>query len=86
MKLGRPVFSTRVPFTQPIPIAKRKVTGMAMVRGSPSPPNSPGSLTSRTTSIPVAPVMAPDERSNSPPIISNATAIAMIPSEVATSR
>ena len=38
------------------------------------------------TIIAVAPVMAPDERSNSPPIISSDTATAMIPSVAATSR
>ena len=37
--------------------------------------------------MPSAPVAAPDERSNSPPIISSATATAMMPSgEAATSR
>ena len=33
----------------------------------------------------VAPVMTPDDRSNSPPIISRATAVAMMPVGAATS-
>ena len=40
---------------------------------------SPTSLDSRITSIAVAPVIAPDDRSNSPPIISSETATAMMP-------
>ena len=35
--------------------------------------------------IPIAPVMAPDDRSNSPPIISIETATAMMPSVAAVS-
>ena len=86
MKLSKPVFSTTVPLNHPTPRANASVRGMATQSESPAPPNSPGGMTSKMTSIPVAPVMAPAERSNSPPIISRDTATAMIPSVAATSR
>ncbi len=85
MKLGKEVRSTREPLTHPTPTANRNVSGMAMTRGKPAPPNSPVSLTSSTTSMPVAPVIAPDDRSNSPPIIRSATATAMMPKVADTS-
>ena len=85
MKLGRPVLSTIVPLNQPIVSAKASESGTASESGIPAPP-WPSCLESRITIIAVAPVMAPDERSNSPPIISSETATAMIPSVAATSR
>ncbi len=56
------------------------------VQGQPGAALAPTSLESRITSIAVAPVIAPEDRSNSPPIISSDTATAMIPRPAATSR
>ncbi len=86
MKLGSFVLSTTVPLNQPIVRANISDSGTAMKRVSPAPPSSPTSFERRMTSIAVAPVMAPEERSNSPPIISRETATAMIPNLAATSR
>ncbi len=86
MKLGSRVLSTIVPLNQPIIMAKANESGTAMNSVSPAPPSSPTSLDSRMTSIAVAPVIEPDDRSNSPPIISSETATAMIPNVAATSR
>ena len=86
MKLGSRVLSTTVPLNQPIISANASESGTARCSVSPAPPNWPTSFESRITSIAVAPVIAPDERSNSPPIISSETATAMIPNPAATSR
>ena len=86
MKLGSRVFSTIVPLNQPTSMAKANDIGTAMYRLIPAPPLSPTSLDSMITSIAVAPVIDPADRSNSPPIISSDTATAMIPRIAATSR
>ncbi len=86
MKLGKPVRSTTVPLYQPSAMATTNDKGMAIQRLSPAPPSSPTSLTSRIVTMPRAPVAAPDDRSNSPPIINIATATAMMPSVAETSR
>jgi hypothetical protein len=86
MKLGSLVLSTTVPLNQPMVRAKASDSGTAMNRVRPAPPSSPTCLDSRITSMAVAPVMAPEERSNSPPIMSSDTATAMMPSLAATSR
>ncbi len=85
MKLGSLVLSTMNPLKNPMPMATTKEIGIAIHRLSPAPPSSPVSFTSRIVRIPIAPVMAPDDRSNSPPIISIDTATAMMPSVAATS-
>jgi len=59
---------------------------MAKNRLNPAPPIAPVSFTRRIVTIPNAPVDAPEERSNSPPIISIDTATAMIPRVAETSR
>ncbi len=59
--------------------------GIAIHRLKPAPPNSPVSFNSMMVRMPMAPVLAPDDRSNSPPIISIDTATAMMPSVAATS-
>ncbi len=73
MKLGRPVFMTSTPLMKPTRRARPSDTRMAaqMLR--------PYSVVSTPTMSPVKPVMAPADRSNSPPIISSATATAMMP-------
>ena len=73
MKLGRPVFITRMPLMAPSMSARASETRMAtqMLR--------PYSVVRTPTTRPVKPVMAPADRSNSPPIISKDTATAMIP-------
>ncbi len=86
MKLGRPVRSTIVPLNQPSARATTREMGMATQRLNPAPPSSPTSLTNRMVMMASAPVAAPDERSNSPPIISSETATAMMPRVAATSR
>ena len=86
MKLGSDVLSTMVPLNQPTIRAKASPSGTAMCSDSPAPPNSPISLLNSTTTMAVAPVMAPEDRSNSPPIISRATGTAMMPKVAATSK
>ncbi len=76
MKLGSEVFSTTVPLNQPMARAKASDRGTAMWRPRPAPLMS---LARRMAMMAVAPVMAPEERSNSPPIISSATGTAMRP-------
>jgi hypothetical protein len=73
MKLGSPVFMTRMPLIAPMARASTRDTRIAaqMLR--------PYSVVRTPTTSPVNPVMAPAERSNSPPIISSATATAMMP-------
>ena len=80
MKLGNFVVSTIQPLKKPIPMATANEIGTASHSDNPAPPNSPISFDSRMTSIPIAPVLAPDDRSNSPPTINIETATAMIPS------
>ena len=76
MKLGSDVFSTRVPLNHPMARANASESGTAMWSPSPAPLMS---LASRMAMSAVAPVMAPDDRSNSPPIISSATGTAINP-------
>ena len=85
MKLGSPVRSTTVPLYQPSAMATTNDSGIAINRLKPAPPSSPTSLTNRIVTMPSAPVAAPEERSNSPPIISRATATAMMPRVAETS-
>ena len=85
MKLGSDVRSTTVPLNQPMVSASAKVSGTAMNRFSPAPPEA-GSMLSSTTTMAAAPVIAPEERSNSPPIMSSATGTAMMPRIAAVSR
>ena len=47
---------------------------------------TPSSTASMAMTMPVRPIMEPIERSNSPPIISKATATARIPSSALTCR
>ena len=86
MKLGSEVLSTNVPLNQPMAKAKASDSGTARWRLSPAPPNSAVSLLNKTTITAVAPVMEPEERSNSPPIISRATGTAIKPRVAATSK
>ena len=86
MKLGNRVLSTTVPLNQPMVSANISDRGTATNKLRPAPPSSPTCFDSRMTSMAVAPVMAPEERSNSPPIMSSDTATAMMPSLAATSR
>ena len=72
MKLGSPVFITRKPLRKPMPSATTSETKTATQ-----------TLMCQWVIMmpvirPVVPVMAPADRSNSPPIISSATATAMI--------
>ena len=84
MKLGSDVRLTRKPFHQPSPRAASSEIGRATQRLKPAPAASPAtSRTNKMVKMPSAPVAAPDERSNSPPIISSATATAMMPSGAA---
>ena len=79
MKLGNLVFITMKPLNRPMHAAKANVMRIAghMLK--------PHSVVSRPSSRPVVPVIAPADRSNSPPIISSATTTAMMPSVEATS-
>ena len=69
-----------------MPSATANEIGIANHRLSPAPPRVPVSLTNRIVRIPIAPVLEPADRSNSPPIISIDTATAMMPRVAATSR
>ena len=82
MKLGSLVRLTNVPLNHPIAPAARNATGTAIHKVAPSPMNF---CANNPTMIPVEPVITPAERSNSPPIINNPTATAMMPSGAATS-
>ena len=74
MKEGRRVLMTIWPFTAPIKPAKRKVATIAASSGK-----SPTTISAPKTR-PAKAIIEPIERSNSPPIISNAAAMARIPS------
>ena len=77
MKDGRPVRTTRSPLTKPMPRLNRRATPIA---------GHSGQSACRVRSmmlIPAAPMMDPTDRSNSPAIMSSATATASIPSGAA---
>ncbi len=80
MKLGRAVLITRRPLRNPMVNAKASDATMA------SHTFQPASEASIPIRRPADPVMAPADKSNSPPIISRATATAMMPSVDAGSR
>ena len=73
MKLGSPVRITIRPLTAPITRASASETSIA------TQTLSPYSVVRMPTTRPVKPVIAPADRSNSPPIMSRATATAMMP-------
>ena len=79
MKEGSPVVTTNQPLVKPMAAAKRNVRKM----DGQTPMLY--SVISRPANRPDEPIMTPLERSNSPPIISSATAIAMMPYVEATS-
>ena len=73
MKLGSLVLTTRMPFVAPMSAAKASTMTIA------NQTLSWERVISAPSNSPLVPVMTPAERSNSPPIISSATATAMIP-------
>jgi hypothetical protein len=79
MKLGSFVFTTIIPLTNPMVAAKTKVKTIANQMFMSS------SVASSPITRPALPVMTPADRSNSPPIMSSATATAGIPRVDATS-
>ena len=80
MKLGRPDFTTMNPFRKPIARAMRSESPIAGQTLRPVwTANSPAN-------IPVVPVITPADKSNSPPIISSATAMAVSPKFAEASR
>ena len=79
MKEGNPVVTTSHPLVNPMAAAKRNVRKM----DGQTPMLY--SVISRPAKRPDEPIMTPLDRSNSPPIISSATATAMIPYVEATS-
>jgi hypothetical protein len=80
MKEGRPVRSTSRPLIAPTLSANRSDTASAGQMFQLC------SETSKATIIPLAPIIEPIERSNSPPIISRQTASERMPSSAATCR
>ena len=70
------------PLNQPTAAARRNAAPIAQPMLMPVPMNV---RDIRPIVIALAPVMTPDDRSNSPPIISRATAVAMMPVGAATS-
>ena len=83
IKLGRPVLFTRKPFHQPMQPANKNAAGMHTHNEIPP---SVKCFAINAIVTPLAPVITPAERSNSPPIIKSDTATAMIPSGAATSK
>ena len=79
MKLGSFVFTTIIPLMKPIVAAKTNVSTIANQMFMSS------SVASRPITSPALPVITPADRSNSPPIMSSATATAGMPSVEATS-
>ena len=79
MKLGSPVLMTIVPLMNPMQAANTNVSTIANQMFIPT------SVARMPISRPAEPVITPDDRSNSPPIISSATATAMMPRVDATS-
>src|SRR5665647_1645668 len=73
MKLGSRVLVTSQPLSAPTAAAKTRVRTMAGQMGIPA------LVTSSPRNRPLEPTMTPAERSNSPPIMSSATATATIP-------
>ena len=74
MKLGSPVRMTMKPLMKPTPAANESVQTIA------GETIMPTSVARDAHEQPRVPTMTPDDRSNSPPIISSATATAMMPS------
>ena len=83
MKLGNPVRFTKKPFHHPTQPANKNAAGMHTQ--SEIPP-SVKYLAINAIVTPLAPVITPADKSNSPPIINNATVTAMMPSGAATSK
>ena len=77
MKLGSLVLTTMIPLNKPTETASASDRSMASHTGKPA------FAVSSAIVIPRPPISAPDDRSNSPPIISNATATDMMPSVAA---
>ena len=80
MNDGRPVRTTMIPLRTPSPV----VAAIAMRIDSQT--GSPQIVTPMPIRIPAKPTIEPIDRSNSPAIISRATAVATIPTWAATSR
>ena len=80
MNDGNSVRSTRYPLKTP---SRRANASDASIASQTFQPNS---TLSNAKMMPHAPIAEPIDRSNSPPIISNATATARMPSWAATSR
>ena len=76
---GRAVRTTSTPLMKPITAPSRRVAMMAGHRGQPR------CVTSSPAKRPDVPTMTPDDRSNSPEIISSATKIATMPTGAAKS-
>ena len=80
MNDGNPVLITRYPLNNPDATAKTTTASSAAQRFQPY-------CTARIViNIPLAPMIEPTDRSNSPPIINSATATARMPNSAATSR
>ncbi len=77
MKLGSPVFTTRNPLMKPIARAMTREATTATQTFTPQ------WVIMMPVIRPVVPVIAPAERSNSPPIMSSATATAMMANDEA---
>ncbi len=73
MKLGSPDLITMYPLAKPM------ASAMSSDRATASQNVMPNSTAKMAANMPVVPVITPDDRSNSPPIISNATARAVSP-------
>jgi hypothetical protein len=80
MNDGNPVRTTRSPLKTPSRVVSAIDVRIAAQIGQPI------SVTSKPMMIPANPTSDPTERSNSPAIISSATAVATIPTWAATSR
>ena len=74
MNDGRPVRNTTAPLAMPISAATPSVSGMAKISGNPA------FTTSAPKIMPAKATIDPIDRSNSPPIISMAAAMAKMPS------
>ena len=80
MNDGSPVRTTSRPFTTPRTVVRTIAMRIDSQIGRPS------SVTPTPMTIPAKPTSEPIDRSNSPAIISRATAVARIPTWAATSR
>ena len=80
MNEGSPVRTTRIPLITPRPVVRATAMMIDSQIGRPQ------IVTQIPIMIPAKPTIEPTDRSNSPAIISRATAVPMIPTWAATSR